>query len=63
MNNLFKDCRNWDEAKTLFRKLRRCTPDLGGTHEKFIELEKQFENFTPTVKITSPSLTQVCRYN
>ena len=49
MKNLFKDCRNWDEAKTLFRKLSKTMhPDWGGTHEQFIELVKQFENFTPT---------------
>ena len=49
MNNLFKDCKSWDEAKTLFRTLsKKMHPDLGGTHEQFIELVKQFENFTPT---------------
>ena len=49
MKNLFKDCSSWDEAKTLFRKLSKTMhPDLGGTHEQFIELVKQFENFTPT---------------
>ena len=49
MNKLFKDCSSWDEAKTLFRKLSKTMhPDLGGTHEQFIELVKQFENFTPT---------------
>lgn len=46
---LFKDCKSWDEAKTLFRKLSKTMhPDLGGSHEKFIELVKQFENFTPS---------------
>ena len=49
MKNLFKDCATWDEAKTLFRKLSKTMhPDLGGSHEQFIELVKQFENFTPT---------------
>lgn len=48
MNNLFKDCRSWDDAKTLFRKLsKKMHPDLGGTHEAFIELKRQFENFRP----------------
>ena len=49
MTNLFKGCKSWDEAKTLFRTLsKKMHPDLGGTHEQFIELVKQFENFTPT---------------
>ncbi len=45
----FKDCASWDDAKTLFRKLsKKLHPDLGGSHELFIELVKQFESFTPT---------------
>ena len=49
MKNLFKTCASWDEAKTLFRKLSKTMhPDLGGTHEQFIELKRQFELFTPT---------------
>ena len=48
MKNLFKDCSSWDEAKTLFRKLSKTMhPDLGGTHEAFVELKRQFEMFTP----------------
>ena len=49
MNNLFKDCKSWDEAKTLFRTLsKKMHPDLGGSDAQFIELKRQFEMFTPT---------------
>ncbi len=49
MTNLFKGCASWDEAKTLFRTLsKKMHPDLGGSDAQFIELKRQFENFTPT---------------
>ena len=45
----FKDCASWDDAKTLFRTLsKKLHPDLGGSHEAFIELVRQFESFIPT---------------
>lgn len=48
MKNLFETCKTFDEAKTLFRKLsKQMHPDAGGTHEAFINLMKQFENFRP----------------
>lgn len=48
MKAYFKECQTLDEAKTLFRKLsHELHPDKGGTHEQFIELKRQFENFRP----------------
>ena len=48
MKNLFETCKTFDEAKTLFRTLsKKMHPDLGGSHEEFLNLMTQFENFKP----------------
>jgi hypothetical protein len=54
MNNkiYFSECKTLDEAKNLFRKLCfELHPDHNnGSDQEFVQMYKQFENFTPTTK-------------
>lgn len=48
MTQYFASCKNKDEAKKLFRKLaKQYHPDHGGSKEKMIELQKQYDLFIP----------------
>lgn len=44
--NYFNDCSTEEQAKARFRELaKKFHPDCGGTNEKMIELQKQYEAF------------------
>lgn len=44
--NYFKDCKNREEAKTIFRRLaKKLHPDHGGTHQEMMALTEQYEKY------------------
>ena len=44
VTNYFKDCKNQDDVKRLYRELaKKLHPDHGGSHKEMIELTKQYD--------------------
>lgn len=49
--DFFTLCKNKTEAKSVFRKLSKCFhPDKGGQNDLMVELQKQFDAWTPKPK-------------
>lgn len=49
----FIDCKDTDEAKVIYRKLAKLFhPDKGGSNELMIELQSQYDKFTPHTDIS-----------